>query len=49
MKEINASESYEKEKKVLKKLDENFENIVEIRNYISVYLKIEWDKAKEGK
>lgn len=49
MKEINASESYEKENEVLKKLDENSENIVEIRNYISVYLKIEWDKAKEGK
>ncbi|MFC0727689.1 hypothetical protein [Enterococcus faecalis] len=49
LKEINASESYEKEKEVLKKLDENSENIVEIRNYISVYLKIEWDKAKEGK
>ncbi|MCO5481054.1 hypothetical protein [Enterococcus faecalis] len=49
LKEINASESYEKEKEVLKKLDENSENIVEIRNYISVYLKKEWDKAKEGK
>ncbi|EJW9248675.1 hypothetical protein EY695_02110 [Enterococcus faecalis] len=49
LKEINVSESYGKENEVLKKLDENSENIVEIRNYISVYLKIEWDKAKEGK
>ncbi|EGO8081286.1 hypothetical protein [Enterococcus faecalis] len=49
LKEINASESYGKENEVLKKLDENSENILEIRNYISVYLKIEWDKAKEGK
>lgn len=48
LKEINVSESYGKENEVLKKLDENSENIVEIRNYISVYLKIEWDKAKEG-
>lgn len=48
MKEINACESYGKENKALKKLDENSENIVEIRDYISAYLKIEWDKAKEG-
>ncbi|EPI5714668.1 hypothetical protein ACS7VC_002749 [Enterococcus faecalis] len=49
LKEINASESYGKENEVLKKLVGNSENILEIRNYISVYLKIEWDKAKEGK
>ncbi|EGO2666619.1 hypothetical protein K7Q63_002461 [Enterococcus faecalis] len=48
LKEINASESYGEENEVLKKLDENSENIVEIRDYISAYLKIEWDKAKEG-
>lgn len=48
LKEINASESYENENEILNKLDENYENVAEIRNSISKYLKIEWDKAKEG-
>ncbi|WP_270785711.1 hypothetical protein [Enterococcus faecalis] len=48
LKEINASESYENENEILNKLDENYENVAEIRDSISKYLKIEWDKAKEG-